>query len=230
MIAGGAGMAALAALNATIRRGAREPDDTILGGEPRTFRWRDGRVFYKVAGPSESSIKVLLIHGIGAGSSSFTWRKNFDALSAVFRVYAIDLLGFGSSEKPATADYSSQLYTDLIRDFVTDVIGCPVSIIASSLGAAYAVQAANEQPELVESLVLISPTGAGNLSTRPGMAGAAFYGLLQSPVLGTSFHNVISSERSIREYATKHLFFDKRRVTNRFVEQHYAAIGTQRAR
>jgi pimeloyl-ACP methyl ester carboxylesterase len=54
------------------------------------------------------------------------------------------------------------------------------------------------------------------------MANAAFYGLLQSPVLGTSFHNVMASERSIRDFARKHLFYDHRRVTDRLVAHLYA--------
>jgi 4,5:9,10-diseco-3-hydroxy-5,9,17-trioxoandrosta-1(10),2-diene-4-oate hydrolase len=54
------------------------------------------------------------------------------------------------------------------------------------------------------------------------MAGAAFYGLLQSPVLGTSFYNVMASERSIREYARENLFYDHRRVTDRLVTNLYA--------
>ena len=54
------------------------------------------------------------------------------------------------------------------------------------------------------------------------MAGVAFYWLLQSPVLGTSFHNVIASERSIRDYARRHLFYDHRRVTDRLVAHLYA--------
>jgi pimeloyl-ACP methyl ester carboxylesterase len=54
------------------------------------------------------------------------------------------------------------------------------------------------------------------------MAGAAFYGLLQSPVLGTSFYNVVASERSIRDYAASQLFYDRRRATDRFVSHHYA--------
>jgi len=59
MIAGGAGMAALAALNAKISRGAKDPDETVFGGEPKTFLWRHGKVFYKVAGPRESASPIL---------------------------------------------------------------------------------------------------------------------------------------------------------------------------
>ena len=103
MIAGGAGMAALAAMNATIRRNASEPDDSALGGEARFFDWKHGNIFYKTAGSGQSGVPLIFIHGVGAGSSSFMWRKNFDVLALDFRVYAMDLLGFGFSDKPSTA-------------------------------------------------------------------------------------------------------------------------------
>jgi pimeloyl-ACP methyl ester carboxylesterase len=229
MLAGGAGIAALAALNAAIRRRATEPDDNVLGGEARFFEWKHGRIFYKTAGAGKSGPRLVFIHGIGAGASSFMWRKNFDALAQDFRVYAFDLLGFGFSGKPATASYSADLYVELITDFIREVSGYPANIIASSLGAAYAIRVADEHPELIDSLILNAPTGADTPNTRPGMAGAAFYGLLQSPVLGTSFYNVMASERSIRDYAAKHLFYDRHRVTDRFVTNLYATSHQQGA-
>lgn len=222
MGAASAGVAALAAINARIRRNASEPDDAAFGGEARTFEWQYGNIFYKTAGADNAGPPLLFVHGIGAGASSFMWRRNFDALARDFRVYALDLLGFGFSDKPANVPYSADLYVELIADFIREVAGAPAHIIASSLGAAYSVRVADEQPELTGSLVLIAPTGAGSLRARPGMTGAAFYGLLQSPVLGTSFYNVIASERSIRDYARKELFYDKRRATPRLVAQYYA--------
>src|SRR5687767_8195491 len=232
MIAGGAGMAALAAMNATIRRNASEPDDSALGGEARFFDWKHGKIFYKTAGTGQSGVPLIFIHGVGAGASSFMWRKNFDVLALDFRVYAMDLLGFGFSDKPSTAPYSADLYVEQITDFIREVSGSPVNIVASSLGAAYAIRVADEHPELIKAMVLNAPTGVDKLSTRPGMSGAAFYGLLQSPLLGTSFYNVMASERSIRDYSRKHLFYDHRRVTNRVVANFYATshqAGAQHA-
>jgi pimeloyl-ACP methyl ester carboxylesterase len=222
MLAGGAGVAALAALNSMIQRNASEPDDSALGGEAHFFSWKHGRVFYKTSGTNNSGPPLVFIHGVGAGASSFMWRKNFDELAKDFRVYALDLLGFGFSDKPVVASYSADLYVELISDFIREVSGHPANIIASSLGAAYAIRVADEHPELVSSLILNAPSGADTLNRRPGMAGAAFYGLLQSPVLGTSFYNVMASERSIRDYARDILFYDHRRVTNRLVANLYA--------
>ena len=226
MLAGGAGVAALAAVNAAIRRSAQEPDDSALGGDAHFFAWKYGRVFYKESGVANPGLPLIFIHGVGAGASSFMWRKNFDALSGEFHVYAFDLLGFGFSDKPAAASYSADLYVDLISDFIREVAGGRANVVASSLGASYAVRVADEHPELINAMVLNAPAGFDTLNTRPGMAGAAFYGLLQSPVLGTSFYNAMASERSIRDYATRSLFYDGRRVTDRLVA-HLYALGHQ---
>lgn len=229
VLAGGAGVAALAALNASIQRNASEPDNSALGGEPHFFRWKHGRVFYKVSGLQNGGPPLIFVHGVGAGVSSFMWRKNFDELGRDFPVYAFDLLGFGFSDKPATASYSADLYVDLITDFIREVSGYPANVVASSLGAAYAIRVADEHPELINSLILNAATGANALNRRPGMAGAAFYGLLQSPVLGTSFYNVMASERSIRDYARDNLFYDHKRVTDRFVTNLYSTSHQQGA-
>lgn len=222
LLAGGAGVAALAAVNAAIQRNAHEPDESALGGSANLFPWKHGRIFYKELGVENPGVPIVFIHGVGAGISSFMWRKNFDPLGAKFRVYAFDLLGFGFSDKPATASYSADLYVELISDFIREVAGGRANVVASSLGASYAVRVAEEHPELVNAMILNAPVGYDTLNTRPGMAGAAFYGLLQSPVLGTSFYNVMASERSIRDYALQTLFYDYRRVTNRLVANLYA--------
>src|SRR5262245_33695103 len=222
ILAGGAGVAALAAVNASIKRNANEPDDSALGGAAKFFPWKHGQLFYKEMGLQNAGLPIVFVHGIGAGMSSFMWRKNFDALSDKFRVYALDLLGFGFSDKPPAAPYSADLYVELISDFIREVAGGRANVVASSLAASYAVRVADEHPELINAMILNAPAGYDTMNTRPGMTGAAFYGLLQSPVLGTSFYNVMASERSIRDYARQTLFYDYRRVTDRLVAHLYA--------
>ncbi|HEX7314931.1 MAG TPA: alpha/beta fold hydrolase [Pyrinomonadaceae bacterium] len=219
--AAGAGVAALAAVNAAVAREAPEPETGAVGGEAGTYPWKHGQIFYRHAG-DEAAPAVLFVHGIGAGTRSFMWRRNFMPLARDFRVYALDLLGFGYSEKPPNAPYSADLYVELISDFLREVVGRPASVVAHTLSAAFAVRAADEQPELAGSLVLVSPTGADHLSARPGMTGAAFYGLLHSPVLGTSFYNAVTSERGVRDYARKQLFYERRFATPRLVAHYYA--------
>jgi pimeloyl-ACP methyl ester carboxylesterase len=101
-------------------------------------------------------------------------------------------------------------------------VGRPAGLVAHTLSAAFAARVADEHAGLTGPLVLVSPTGADHLSARPGMTGAAFYGLLHSPVLGTSFYNAVTSERGVRDYARKQLFYEKRFVTPRLVAHYYA--------
>ncbi|HEV2882704.1 MAG TPA: alpha/beta fold hydrolase [Pyrinomonadaceae bacterium] len=223
-VAGGAGVAALAAVNASIARGVRtETEDTSLGGEARAFASEHGSVYYRTAG-AKGREPLVFLHDIGAGASSFMWRKNFDALATDFRVYAPDFLGFGLSDKPANVPYSADLYVALIRDFLVEGSRrAPAHLVAGGLSAAFAVRVADEHPALVRSLTLIAPTGAGASDSRPDLPGAAFYGLLHSPVLGESFYNAMTSERSLRDYARKRLFYERRFATERLVAHYYAA-------
>ena len=221
LLAGGAGVAALAAVNSTVARAEPGPEDIPAGGEARALQTGRGRIFYRVAG-QESRPPLVLLHGVGAGASSLAWRRNFDALAEDFRVYAPDLLGFGFSDKPSAVPYSAGLYAELVAGFLREAVGRPAHVTASGLSAAFAVRAADEWPELVRSLVLVAPVLSDSAGARADLPGAAFYGLLHSPVLGDSFFNAMTSERSIADHARKQLYFDRRFVTGKLVAELYA--------
>ncbi|MFN3680352.1 alpha/beta fold hydrolase, partial [Thermosynechococcus sp.] len=74
--------------------------------------WRGHRICYSVNG---RGAPVVLVHGFGASIGH--WRKNIPALTAAgYRVYALDLLGFGASAKPDLT-YSLDLWAELLADF-----------------------------------------------------------------------------------------------------------------
>ncbi|MBA2339815.1 MAG: alpha/beta hydrolase [Pyrinomonadaceae bacterium] len=222
MLAGGAGVATLAALNASISRRNLEPEESLPESEKGIFKSKHGNVYYRHAGKAATNPPILFIHSIDAGASSFMWRRNFTELSEDFQVYAPDLLGFGLSAKPADAPYSADLYVELIAEFIEAIVKRPACVVANNLGAAFATRVADEHREKVCQLLLVSPASADSSRLSPGMTGAAFYGLLHSPVLGASFYNAMASERSIRDHARRHLFYDKRLATRRLVAQLYA--------
>ena len=89
--------------------------DTVLKGEERRYPWKDGDMYYQVKGAREAK-PLLLIHSFGPGASSYEWRKNVDALAEQFRVYTVDLMGFGLSDHPAI-EYTAETFADLIGDY-----------------------------------------------------------------------------------------------------------------
>src|SRR5829696_6961041 len=158
-----------------------------LGGEVRYYGWRGGALAYWVAGEGEP---LLLLHGVYAGASSLEFRKNFEELSKSFRVYALDLLGCGMSERPSRR-YGTEDVTSQVEDFVRDEIGGSARLVASSLSAALVVPAAVRSPRLFRKLVLICPTGYGTLDRPSGRLGDVIYGLFLAPVLGDTLYHAI---------------------------------------
>lgn len=129
----------------------RRPLENGLPGDSGDYSWPLGTIHYEVHGEGSP---LVLIHGIGAGESSYEWRHNFDALAADHKVYAIDLPGFGKSERRPQV-YTAALYITALIDFLRDVVREPATLVASSLSSAYAVEVAASRPELIERLVLI---------------------------------------------------------------------------
>ena len=74
--------------------------------------WRDQKIYFVKAGHNPLLPPLLLIHGFGASTDH--WRKNIAELSQDFEVYAIDLLGFGRSQKPAWT-YNLYIVVGVIR-------------------------------------------------------------------------------------------------------------------
>ncbi len=101
---------------------------------------------------------VLLIHGLGGAKSSF-----FDTaatLSRDYRVHALDLPGFGSSSKPATAPYTARWFADTVCDTM-DALGISRAHVAgNSMGGRVAIELGLRRPERVASLVLLCPAVA----------------------------------------------------------------------
>jgi len=188
-----------------------------LGGEICYYRWRGGDLAYSVVGDGEP---LLLVHGVYAGASSFEFRKNFEELSNSFRVYALDLLGCGMSEKPSRR-YEPEDVALQVEDFVREEIGGSAHLVASSLTAALVVPAVVRSPRLFEKLVLICPTGYGTLDRPSGQLGDVIYGLFLAPVLGDTLYHAIVSVRGIRYYLGGMAYHDADLVTEELVEEYY---------
>jgi pimeloyl-ACP methyl ester carboxylesterase len=122
-----------------------------------TWMWRGNRINYLSAGTSGPP--VLLIHGFGA--SAYHWRYTVPELSKKFRVFAVDLLGFGWSDKPLVEYEGYGVWAEQIADFIREVIGGDEKVVlcGNSLGGYNVTATAANNPELVRGLVLLNAAG-----------------------------------------------------------------------
>ena len=212
----GAAFAVPAAINLALAQRRRELPNP-LPGDSGEYAWPLGSIAYQVRGEGEP---LLLVHGIGAGESSYEWRHNFDALSERFRVYALDLPGFGKSDRN-DLNYTADLYVAAIMDFLRDVVGAKASVVASSLSSAFVAKLAVLRPELIEKLVFVVPTGLERLQHRPPVWSQMAYGAFSLPAIGESLYNGIASYNYIESYLRQNLYVDPVRVTPALVEHYY---------
>jgi pimeloyl-ACP methyl ester carboxylesterase len=97
----------------------------------------------------------VFVHGLGG--ESLEWADAAKLLADRCAWYAPDLPGFGESPPPADGDLSIDAHARAVVDVITMLAAGPVHLVGNSLGGTVATRVAAERPELVRSLVLISP-------------------------------------------------------------------------
>ncbi|HEY4103797.1 MAG TPA: alpha/beta fold hydrolase [Polyangiaceae bacterium] len=100
---------------------------------------------------------VILIHGLFVDHTS--WDLVMPELSDAFRVVALDLPGFGASEKPPPSrfPYGIDAFAEAIADLYAGLELGPAMVVGHALGGAIALTLAARHPELVSRLALIDP-------------------------------------------------------------------------
>jgi pimeloyl-ACP methyl ester carboxylesterase len=116
---------------------------------PQTLQIKGSHIFYVVKGEGDP---LLLIHGYGA--AIWVWEKQIDILSQSHRVYALDLIGHGFSDRPKIP-YTPETYIYFLRDFMDKVGMEKATLIGNSMGGGIAWAVAVLFPERVNRLVLI---------------------------------------------------------------------------
>jgi pimeloyl-ACP methyl ester carboxylesterase len=182
--------------------------------------WHGYQITYTVAG---EGIPLLLVHGFGASIGH--WRKNIPVWAeGGYRVFTIDLLGFGGSDKPAIA-YSLELWQELLKDFWACHIQTPTVFIGNSIGALLSLMMAANYPEMVKGAVLLNV--AGGLNHRPnelnpvlGLIMAGFTKLVGSPITGKFIFNQVRQKQRIRSTLSQ-VYCDQTAITDELVDLLY---------
>jgi pimeloyl-ACP methyl ester carboxylesterase len=108
---------------------------------------------------------MLLIHGLQ--DEADTWRHVFEPLSLAHRVIALDLPGFGRSDK-RKRDFGVLFYVDVVTTFLDALKIDRVALVGNSLGAVVCETIALTQPKRVTSVVM--EAGTIKITERPKSA------------------------------------------------------------
>ena len=175
------------------------PEDRYIKvGNINTRYWTSG----------EQGTPVVLIHGLGGSIEN--WVKNIDVLGQSHRVYALDLKGFGRTDKTPLLRDMDEL-TKFIGDFMAALNIDKASLIGNSLGGGLALSFALQHPDKVEKLVLVDNAGMG-----PEVI--ADFRVISLPVIGELLYH--PNRKAVAGLWGK-IVFDASLVTDELVEQTY---------
>ncbi len=185
------------------------PLDDALDAERKDYAsQRSGRISYYVDNDSKGTPLVLL-HSINAAPSAFEMKPIFEHFRGERPVYAVDLPGFGFSERSDRL-YSPLVYQNAICDFLKNVVGKPADVVALSLSCEFAARGAVHNPELFRSLVMISPTGFNPPRVDRFAEGAQqrgtrnkLYTGLAVPLWNRPIYDLVASRPSIQFFLNK---------------------------
>ena len=112
---------------------------------------------------------VVLLHGSGPGVSAWAnWQHTMPGLAQHARVLALDLVGYGATERPADVRYSLRTWTDHVWSFL-DALGLgldQVAVVGNSLGGRLALQMAEDDSSRLRRMVLMGSPGVGMTITE----------------------------------------------------------------
>lgn len=117
---------------------------------------------YLEVGEKNGGTPLLFIHGSGPGVSAYAnWRLVLPLLEDVAHVYAMDMIGFGFSDKPtgAEVDYGKELWTQQIIDFLDALDIEKVILVGNSFGGSLSFSTALKVPDRVEKIITMGAMG-----------------------------------------------------------------------
>lgn len=199
------------------------PDTHSALATPQLWTWRGHSICYQTQGTEGSAI--VLIHGFGASWGH--WRKLIPLLAEQHRVYAIDLIGFGASDKPAPGEaiaYTFETWGSLLGDFCQDIVRSPAVLVGNSIGSIVAMQTAVDVPEWVEgvallncSLRLLHERRRTEVPWYRSTGASVMQQILGIRWLGHQFFNLIAKPKTVRNIL-KQAYAQEAAVTDELVQ------------
>jgi len=154
---------------------------------------KHGNIYYEVGGEGDT---VILIH-CWAGARQY-WKHTISALLWYYRVYALDLKGFGESDKPKDG-YKMADFVDLLDNFFEKVGISKAILVGHSMGGSIAMSYTMAHPDKVKKIVLV----ALPISTYP-----VGHKLIGAPLIGGIWYRCVRfiGKRSLKSLAAREIW------------------------
>ncbi|MDF5736379.1 MULTISPECIES: alpha/beta fold hydrolase [unclassified Nostoc] len=190
--------------------------------------WALPAVVTEPSADTEDLRPLLFLHNFGGGASAYEWSKVYPAFASNYHILAPDLIGWGESAHPVR-DYKIRDYLSTIAEFIIQTCRQPVTVVASSLTAAFAIRLAIVQPNLFKALFLVCPSGFDDFGEGAGRR--LPLSVVNTPLLD-NFIYILGAENEIavRNFLQSFLFAKSQRVSQEMVEAYLTSAQQPNAK
>lgn len=181
--------------------------------ENNYYKWRFGQIKYDKKGNGNP---ILFVHDLTVGSSGYEFHRLINNLTNQYEIYAPDLLGYGLSDKPSLT-YTNHLYEQLICDFIKNIIGRKVSVVATGNSVPFIITACQHNPELFDKMIFINPQNLYSQNQIPSKQTKFLKFIFETPVIGTFIYNIFNTKHNFEKTFIEDYFYDKTNIKEKYI-------------
>jgi len=191
------------------------PIEELAGKESRFLEVNGNTFHYTKQGTGKP---LILVHGFAG--STYTWRYLIPLLTDHYTVYAVDVLGFGLSDKPPDGHYDMESHGQRLIDFM-DALNLPsANLIGHSMGGVIIAYASFIAPARADTLVMVEP--GFYMKSTPAFLNYLFFPL--DRIMARQFYT-----RSMRERFFMGSFYDTSLVNDEIIDAYMRPTRTPNA-
>ncbi|MCC8101258.1 MAG: alpha/beta hydrolase [Clostridiales bacterium] len=192
----------------------------------KCYNWEQGDIYYSVNGDGQP---LLLIHDLSVFSSENDWTEVAKNLFKTSKVYTLDLIGCGKSDKPAIT-YTNYLYVQLIRDFIKNVIQEQTNIVASGRSCSFILMADSLNPGLISNVFMINPPTISSLKKQSDKHSKVIKTLFGLPIIGRTCYYIATNRTNTEYYLSEKCFYNPFHMKQYHVKAAYQASHGQKGK
>jgi pimeloyl-ACP methyl ester carboxylesterase len=180
------------------------------------WRWEKTAISiaYETIGAAGSP--VLLLPALSTISSRDEMRELGTLLSLNHKVYILDWVGFGESDRPKLK-YEPKVFRGLLRSFVRETFSEPIVVMAAGHTAGYVMDLVAEEPKPWSWVVLLAPTWRGPLPSMMGETKRKRYRFIQQlinlPIVGQLLYWMNTTTGFLTFMMQRHVYANSANIT-----------------
>lgn len=168
--------------------------------------------------------KIVFLHGGALDNAMMSWKEVIELMGSKYDIYAIDMLGFGESDKPDIA-YSIPMYVEFLYDILKQLKISKTHLVGLSMGGGIGIGFSLKFPEMVDKLTVIGSLGF--YSKMPFHRLSRWY--VNSWLNSKSYQWLGKSKKLVKWSITSTMFGDKSRVSDGLVNDLYKLVNESKS-